>query len=262
MSGPVAVNHAVEGPPGAPALVLANSLGTSLAMWDPQVRALAARYRVVRYDQRGHGASPVPPGPYASADLGLDLLALLDRLGIDRAHVCGLSLGGMTAMWVAAHAPGRVDRLVLCCTSAWLDRDAYARRAVQVRARGMESVVDAVLGRWFTPAFGARDPERLAALRQMLVTTPVEGYAGCCEAIATLDLENRLPAIAARTLVVGAAADAAIPAGHAERLAAAIPGSRLRVVPGAGHLANIEQPEAVTALILEHLGREQVEEPR
>ncbi len=253
MSAPILVHHVVEGPPDAPAVVLSNSLGTSLGMWDAQASALRRRFRVVRYDHRGHGASPVPRGPYGIADLGSDLVKLLDHLEIERAHICGLSLGGMVAMWVAINAPGRVDRLVLCCTSAKLGPpERWAKRAALVRRRGTEAVADAVVGRWFTPGFARRRPDEVARLREMLVATPSRGYAACCGAIERLDLEPDLPAIRAETLVVVADADPSIPPEHGRRIAGAVPRARLEALPGA-HLVNVERPREVTALLVGHL---------
>jgi 3-oxoadipate enol-lactonase len=249
----VEVRHTVAGPADAPVLVLSNSIGSSLAAWEQQ-EPLAAEVRVVRYDQRGHGRSPVPPGPYTLADLGADVVALLDRLEVSRASFCGLSLGGMVGMWLAAYAPDRIDRLLLCCTSvepgtpqAWHDR------AATVRADGMGPLADAVLGRWFTPGFREREPGTAAQMRAMFEATPPEGYAGCCEAIATMDLEPALPRIAAPTLVVAGAQDPATPPPHAERIAAGIPGARVEVVDDAAHLAPVEQPAALNALIRAHL---------
>ena len=157
---PEALHHESAGDERAPALVLGCSLGTAAAMWEPQVAALAEHLRVIRYDHRGHGASPVPPGPYEIEDLGRDVLALLDRLGIERASVGGVSLGGMVAMWLGANAPDRVERLVLCCTSAHLPpASAWAERAAAVREAGTTEVVaDAVVARWLTPAFAAAHP--------------------------------------------------------------------------------------------------------
>jgi 3-oxoadipate enol-lactonase len=255
----VAVHHVVDGPADAPVLLLANSLGSNVDMWRPQVAALAGpgHRRVVRFDLRGHGRSPVPPGPYSLDDLGGDALALLDRLEIDRASVCGLSLGGMIGMWLASHAPERVDRLVVCCTSALLGPpSAWAERAQTVLAGGTRAVADAVLGRWVTPGFAARHPDRVAELRAMLEQTPAMGYAGCCAAIEHMDLRASLPSISAPTLVIAGADDPATPPSHAELIAAGIPGARLIVVPDAAHLAAVEQPEAVTRLILDHLRRE------
>jgi 3-oxoadipate enol-lactonase len=246
----VAVHYTVDGPPDAPVLVLGSSLGATSAVWESQVPALARRFRVVRYDHRGHGASPVPPAPYRLEDLGADVVALLDRLDVARAGLAGLSLGGMVSMWVAAHAPQRVDRLALLCTSVdfapaqrWLDR------AAAVRAGGMDAVADAVIDRWFTPGFAARHPDRVAAALRMLRSTPVEGYAGGCAAIASATLAPALARITAPTLVVAADADPAAPREEADRVVAAIPGARLRLVADAAHLAPVEQPAAVARLL-------------
>ena len=250
----IAVHHRVDGPPDAPALLMINSLGADLSMWEPQLPALTARFRVIRYDARGHGRSPVPPGRYALADLGRDALDLLDRLGVARAHVCGLSLGGMTAMWLAAHAPGRVDRLVLLCTSALLGPPSgWAGRAAEVRAEGTGAVADAVLARWLTPAYAAAHPGELRRLRDMVAATPPIGYAGACAAIEEMDLRPDLPGIVAPTLVVAGADDPATPPEHGAAIAAGVPGARLELVAGAAHLASWEQAETVNRLILEAL---------
>ena len=254
MTGPVELHHVVDGSPSAPALVLLDSLGTTLDMWDPQVAVLARHFRVIRCDLRGHGRSPVPPGPYSIADLGGDLLALLDRLGIERAHLCGLSIGGMIAMWVAAHEPGRVDRLVVCCSSAKLDRaETYRKRAATVRAEGTRAVAATVVVRWFTPAFVAADPALVDRMRATIASIPAEGYAACCDALAVMDLESDIESIVAPTLAIAGAQDEAIPPEHSYALAARIPRSRVIVVDDAAHLANIEQPAAVTGHILDHL---------
>ncbi|HEY8582202.1 MAG TPA: 3-oxoadipate enol-lactonase [Capillimicrobium sp.] len=250
----VVVHHAEDGPAGGSTVVFVNSLGSTLEMWEPQARALAAHHRVVRFDLRGHGRSPVPPGPYALDDLGADVLALMDRLEIERASLCGLSLGGMVAMWTAIAAPQRVDRLALCCTSAALGPpEAWRERAALVRSSGTEAVADAVVGRWLTPGFAAEHPDERARLRAMIAATPAEGYAGCCAAIERMDLERHLHRITAPTLVVAGADDPATPPDHAQRIAAAIPGARAHVVDGAAHLANVEQPARVTALLAAHL---------
>jgi 3-oxoadipate enol-lactonase len=250
----VAVHHRLDGPPDAPALLLINSLGADLSMWDPQLPALSARFRVIRYDARGHGRSPVPPGRYALDDLGRDALDLLDRLGVARAHVCGLSLGGMTAMWLAAHAPERVDRLVLFCTSALLGPPAgWAERAAKVRAGGTGAVAGAVVGRWLTPGYAAAHPGQVRRLREMVAATPPIGYAGACAAIEEMDLRPDLPGIVAPTLVVAGADDPATPPAHGAAIAAAIPGARLEIVAGAAHLASYEQAATANRLILEAL---------
>lgn len=254
MSGPIAVHYEVTGPADAPVLVLASSLGASRDVWDAQVVALAERFRVVCYDHRGHGATPTPPGPHAIADLGGDLLALLDHLAVDRAHVGGLSLGGMVALWVAAHAPQRVDRVVACCTAAHLGPpEQWTERAATVRARGTQAVADAVVDRWVTPAFADRHPDRVAWLRDMIVTTTDEGYAGCCEAIAGMDLRTALADVTAPTLVIAAAEDMATPPSYAEEIATLAADARVAVIEHAAHLAPVEQPAAVTGLIADHL---------
>jgi len=254
IGAPVAVHHVVEGPADAPAVVLSHSLGATLATWAPQAAALARSFRVVRYDLRGHGASPVPPGPYALADLGADIVRLLDRLGIARADLVGLSLGAMASLWVAARYPARVRRLVVACTAAWLGPPAaWAERARVVRAGGVAAVADSVVGRWFTPGFREREPVRFADMRALLAATPREGYAGCCAAIETMDLRGDLPAIAAPTLAIAGADDPATPPDLLREIADAIPGARLAMVAGAAHLANIEQPKRITELLLGHL---------
>jgi 3-oxoadipate enol-lactonase len=251
---PVELAHTVDGPDGAPTVVLSNSLGSTPAMWDAQAPALAERLRVVRYDHRGHGRSPVPPAPYAIDDLGADVLAMLDRLGLERVHWCGLSLGGMVGMWMAINAPERIDRLVLCCTSARLGPpEMWADRAATVRAHGVDAVADAGIERWLSPGFVEREPEVAARVRAMLVATPAEGYAACCGVIERMDLLPRLDEIRAPTLVIAADDDPATPPEDGERIASAIPGARLEIVRGARHLATIEQPGAMTELIVAHL---------
>lgn len=246
-------HHVVQGRSGAAALVLSNSLGSTLAMWDPQVFELSERFLVVRYDLRGHGASALPPPPYDVSDLGTDVLDLLDRLDISRAHLCGASLGGLVSLWVAEHAPERVDRLVLCCTSARFGTpEPWFERAALVRAEGTGAVADAVVGRWFTPGYAGRHPDVVARMRDMIASTPAEGYAACCEVVGTADLRPDLGSIRAPTLVVAGASDPAVPAPDVEALASGIPRCVVASVDAA-HLANVEQPERVTELIVQHL---------
>jgi 3-oxoadipate enol-lactonase len=241
------------GPADAPVVVLSNSLGATRAMWDPQVPALAERYRVVTYDTRGHGESPVPAGPYTIDDLVDDLVALLDEVGARRAHVVGLSLGGMTAMRLAAREPARVRRLALLCTSVRLDARTYADRAQTVRITGTAALAPAVVSRWVTPRFAAEHPDRVADLEAMVAGTPDEGYAGCCEAIAGIDLRADLAAITAPTLVIAGADDPATPPEHLRAIADGIAGARMLTLSPAAHLANVEQPLQVTGALLEHL---------
>jgi 3-oxoadipate enol-lactonase len=248
------LHHLFEGPVSADVCVLSNSLGATLRMWDPQAAVLTRDARVLRYDMRGHGRSPVPAPPYTLADLGADLIALLDRHGVERASLCGVSLGGMVSMWVAAHAPERVARLVVCSSSALLGPpEAWAERAALVRRSGMEAVADAVVARWFTPAFAAARPDVVAPVRADLAATPPAGYAACCEVVGAMDLRADLGSIRAATLVIGAAHDPSTPPEHARAIAAGIPGARLVVLPDGAHLVNLETPDVVTALISGHL---------
>jgi 3-oxoadipate enol-lactonase len=249
------LHYETTGPEDAWPVLMAGSLGTTLAMWDPQVRTLASSARVVRLDQRGHGRSPVPPGPYTLGDLGGDALALLDRLGIARVSFCGLSIGGMVGMWLAANVPERIHRLVLICTSAVMPKAAgYGERAVAVRSAGtVEVIADAVIERWFTPDFAKQSPDLIARFRAMLVSTPAEGYAGCCEAIDGLNLSEDLGAINAPTLVIAGADDPATPPDRGEGIANAVSGARFHIVDHAAHLASVQQAAAVTDLICDHL---------
>jgi 3-oxoadipate enol-lactonase len=252
-SRPVEVPHRVDGPQDAPALVLSNSLGSTSEMWDPQIPALSERFRVIRYEIRGHDSAPVPDGPYSLDDLGGDVIALLDRLGVERAHFAGLSLGGMTGMWLAVNAPERIDRLVLLCTSAMLARDHdWPLRARTVREKGTGAVAQAVVERWFTPGYAEAHPDVAEHMREMVADTPAEGYASACDAIAAMDLVEDLTRVTAPTLVIAGREDPATPPRHGEQIAGQIPGARLELVDAA-HLASYERPDEVTELLLSHL---------
>jgi 3-oxoadipate enol-lactonase len=247
-------HHVIEGPDDAPVLIMGSSLGTSSAMWDAQLD-LAGAFRVVRYDHRGHGSSATPEPPYEIADLAGDVLELMDALGVERAHHCGLSIGGMIGMWLGANAPERVNRLILICTSAQLGPPSLWReRAAAVREAGTtEPVADAVVDRWLTPRFAVEHPEIRTRLRAMLLDCDPVGYAACCGAIERMDLRGGLPRITAPALVISGSDDSATPIEHQRLLADAIPGARHEVVAPAAHIAAVERPEAVTGLIREHL---------
>jgi 3-oxoadipate enol-lactonase len=250
----VEVHAVVSGRADAPAVVLSNSLGSTHRMWDAQLADLEQRFRVVRYDTRGHGASPVPDGPYGIDDLADDLVALLDRLGIAKAHLVGLSLGGMTVMRVAIRNPERVQRLALLCTGAQLPpASAWTERAALVRAQGSAAVAAAVVQRWFTPSYLEANPGVRGTYEQMIAETSAEGYAACCEAIAELDLREQLSTITAPTLAIAGADDPATPPAKLDEIVARIPGARLLTVPQAAHLANAEQPATITPALIEHL---------
>ena len=247
--------YTVDGPEDAPVLVLGSSVGSTGTMWEPQVEALSRGHRVVRYDHRGHGDSRPATPPRSLADLGGDVVALLDALAAARASLAGLSLGGMVAMWVAAHHPDRVDRVALVCTAAALGpREFWLQRAAAVREAGMASIAGGVLARWFTPGYPLRHPDVVARLRAEFEAVDPEAYAGCCESIADMDLREDLPRITAPTLVLAGEDDPATPPALAEDIATRIPGARLAVVPDAAHLGSVEQPVAFTTLLLDHLG--------
>lgn len=250
----VEVHAAVEGRDDAPVVVLAGSLGSTLEMWEPQVPVLAEHFRVVRYDARGHGRSPAPPGPYTFDDLADDAAALLDRLGVARASFVGLSIGGMTGMRLASREPERIDRLALLCTSAHLGPSAgWAERAATVRAQGTEAVAAAVVSRWLVEHHRAADPALVQRLEAMVAGACDEAYAACCDMLLTLDLRADLPAITAPVLALAGADDPATPPEHLRAIADAVPRARLHVVPDAAHLANLDQPDEVNAALLQHL---------
>lgn len=251
----IELHHRLDGPEDAPVIAFANSLGTSLAMWDDQAAMLAGRFRVLRFDQRGHGASPVPPGPYSVDQLADDLLGLLDRLGIERAHLCGLSLGGAVSIRVAATAPERIGRLALCCTApSFPPAEQWSERAAAVRAGGMEAVVGTVLERWLSPELVRIRPEAHRRVAAMLRDCPPEGYAASCEALAGLDLDSDLGAIVAPTLVVSGADDPVSPPERGAATTAAIFSARHLVIDGARHLANVERPDEFATALAHHFG--------
>jgi 3-oxoadipate enol-lactonase len=224
-----------------------------MQMWASQVPALAVDYRVISVDLRGHGRSPVPAGPYSLGELAGDVIAVLDRRGVERASVCGLSLGGMVGLTIAAIAPDRLDHLVAACVVAVPAAPAaWHERAQHVLAGGSAAVSDLVIERW---GYRDRAPEIAQLVREMLAATPREGYAGACEAIANMDLRPALPLVAASTLLLAGSDDPAAPASVAQEMAAAMPDARVGVVEGAAHLLNVEAPTATTAAILTHLRR-------
>ncbi|MCW0206069.1 MAG: 3-oxoadipate enol-lactonase [Achromobacter sp.] len=248
------VAYRYDGDPGLPTLVLSNSIGTTLRMWDAQIPALARRFRVLRYDTRGHGSSSVPPGAYSLDRLGRDVLELLDGLGIARAHFLGLSLGGIIGQWLGVHAPERIDRLVLSNTSAYLGPAPQwdERIAATLRAGDMEETASTFLGNWFPPAMLQAGGATVDKFRDMLLRTDKHGLAGAFAAVRDADLRRTIALIPNPTLVIAGRDDTVTAASHGERIAATIPGARLLVLP-AVHLSNVELPEAFESAVLEFL---------
>jgi 3-oxoadipate enol-lactonase len=236
-------------------LVFSNSLGTDFTMWDPQVAALEPRFRILRYDTRGHGQSAVTPADYSIEQLGRDVLGLLDALGIDRVHFCGLSMGGMIGMWLGIHAPQRLHRLVLSNTAARIGtRETWNARIATVRKEGMKPVAAAVIERWFTPEFRVSFPEKVAHAQRMLENSPPEGYAACCAAIRDMDQREALAQIKAPTLVIYGGRDPVTPASDAHFLKDRILGA-VEVELPAAHLSNVEQADAFTEAAIYFLSR-------
>jgi 3-oxoadipate enol-lactonase len=247
--------HVVEdGPPDGPVVVLGPSLGTDLGLFDAQAHELADRYRVIRYDLRGHGGSPVVPGPYSVADLADDVVHLLDGLGIDRFAYAGVSLGGAIGLQLAVTVPDRVERLIVMASAArFPDPPSWKARADRVRSEGTDFLVPSRIGAWVTPGFAESHPEETERLLGMLRSTSREGYAACCETIEAFDVRDQLPTITAPTLVIAGADDPATAPDTVRLIADGIPGARFVVVPSASHLVSAEQPEAVTTEIRQFL---------
>jgi 3-oxoadipate enol-lactonase len=247
------LHHRLDGPDDAPVLVLAPSLGTTLALWEPQLAALAGPFRVLRIDHRGHGDSPLPPEHATVEGFADDLVALLDELGIGRVSLCGLSLGGALCLTVAARAPARVERLVLaCCGPRFGEPAQWSQRARTVRADGMGAIADTVVARWFTEAFQRRAPDVVSAYAAMVRATPPEGYARCCEAVGRYDARDLLGRVRAPTTVLTGRHDPVSGPPDGELLATGIAGARL-VLLDAAHLANVEQPQAFSDAVLDAL---------
>jgi len=238
------LNYEISGPGDAPPLVFSNSLGTNLNMWDGQMAEAERQWRVIRYDQRGHGGSDAPAGDYALDRFGLDVIDLLAALGIEKTAFCGLSMGGMTGLWLALNHPGRFSRMALCNTSAFLPPpDLWNDRIRAVSEGGMSAIDQAVMERWFTDTFRAAQPDEAERIRQMILTTKPQGYAGCSAAIRDMDQRGAIGAIEMPALIVIGAHDPATPPDHGELIAATITGAQ-SVTLDAAHLSNIEQPEA------------------
>ncbi|UPK32971.1 3-oxoadipate enol-lactonase [Bradyrhizobium sp. 186] len=244
------INVSVEGRDGGPTLMLSNSLGCTLQMWEPQMKALTQVFRVIRYDRRGHGKSNVPPGPYSMERFGRDVLAILDDLNIEKVHWCGLSMGGMVGQWLGANAPERFGKLILANTSCYYaEPTKWLERIQAVKEGGIAAVADAVIGGWLTADFREREPQITAKMKSMLLASPVEGYLACCEALSTLDQRELLPKIKSPTLVIAGRHDMATPISAGELIRSNIPGASMTIIDAA-HISNVEQPHAFTDAVV------------
>jgi 3-oxoadipate enol-lactonase len=250
----IQIYYELSGPSDAPVVMLSNSLGTRLEMWDPQMPTLTERYRVLRYDSRGHGRSDAPPGPYTIATLGEDALGLLDALGLAEVHFCGLSKGGMVGQWLASHHGDRLLTLTLVATAAHLGpAELWDQRIEQSAREGMAAIVDGVTERWFTAGYRATPRPEVDQVRAMILATSPQGYGGCCAAIRDMDQRETIRTIRTPTLIVAGADDPATTVDVMRDLHERIPGSRFVEIPQAAHLLNIEQAErfnrALTAFL-------------
>jgi 3-oxoadipate enol-lactonase len=244
------INVSVEGRDGGPTLMLSNSLGCTLQMWEPQMKALTQVFRVIRYDRRGHGKSSVAPAPYTMERFGRDVLAILDDLNIEKVHWCGLSMGGMVGQWLGANAPERFGKLILANTSCYYAEPIkWLERIDAVKKGGIAAVADGVIAGWLTQDFREREPDITARMKAMLLATPVEGYLACCEALSTLDQRALLPKIKSPTLVIAGRHDQATPISAGELIRSNIPGASMTIIDAA-HISNVEQPHAFTDAVV------------
>jgi len=250
----ISINFEIDGPDGAPWLVLSNSLLTNLSMWDDQVAALRQSFRILRYDQRGHGGTQATEGSYSFDLLVADIIALLDMLGIKRAHFCGLSMGGMTALFLAQRHAQRFDRIIACdCGPASTPASAqqWQERIALAGKDGMGALVEPTIGRWFPLDFVAGKPPVLDKVRQMIRSTPIAGFSGCAQALSDYDLRPGLASIDRPTLLIVGTKDATL--AGIRQIKDAVRGAALVELEGAGHISNLEQPAAFTRAMREFL---------
>lgn len=249
--GSHALHYRVDGGQG-PWLTFCNSLGTDLHMWDVQVAALSTRFRVLRYDRRGHGKSSAPPPPYALADLGDDVLALLDALDIERTHYCGISIGGQVAQWLAIHWPQRLDRVVICATASRIGSEgSWSSRIAAVQAQGLAPLREATAERWFGADFRRHATDQVEAILDSFVATAVPGYVGCCAALAGADLRAAAGSIQVPLFAIAGDEDPVCPPNDLRAIADAC-GGQLRTLPGR-HLVNVESADAFNKVLLDFL---------
>ncbi len=247
--GEVPLAYKWAGDPAGSILLLSHSLGASGLMWEPQIRELGQHFRLLIPDHRGHGDSSVPEQVYSIEDFGLDVLEMLDQLKLQRVHFCGLSLGGMIGMWMAQHAPERIDRLVLCNTAAKImDTGLLQDRLRLIRQQGLEAIAQSVIDRWFTKRFQSDRPDVVQAARRMFLATSATGYVNTSEAVCNLDLRGGLASITCPTLIIAGRHDLATPLAWNESIASAIAGSEFKVLEAA-HLSNIEAAGSFNQLV-------------
>jgi 3-oxoadipate enol-lactonase len=243
------INVEIEGPADAPPLMFSNSLGTDLHMWDEQAAALKNRFRIIRYDTRGHGKSGAPPGPYSMERLGRDVLKILSSLGILRVRWCGLSMGGMTGMWLARHVPECIERMVLSNTAAKSGNpDLWNARIRTVNTKGIAAIADTTMERWFTKNFRERAKDTISRVQETLLATDPQGYVGCGSAIRDMDQRWGIADIKTKTLVIAGKQDIATTVANAELIVSRIKGAKLKLI-NAAHISNVEQPAAFTDAI-------------
>jgi len=252
----ITMYYELLGHPEAPVVMLGNSLGTRLEMWDAQIPMLDERYRILRYDTRGHGRTEAPDGDYAIEQLADDARALLDALQIDKVHFCGLSMGGMIGQKLGAAHGERLLSLTLCSTACRMaPKEMWDERIRTARAGGMKHLVDGTVERWFTEPFRASSRAEVDAVRAMILNTPAHGYAACCAAIRDMDLCEEIRRIGVPTLILVGDQDPATPPEKAREIEARIHRAALKIIPEAAHLLNIEQPVAFNHALEAFLGR-------
>jgi len=247
------IHYQFDGPEQGPVIMLSNSLASNLSMWDDQVFTFVeAGFRVLRYDSRGHGQSAVPPGPYSIEMLAQDAVGLLDSLGLDKVLFCGLSKGGMVGQMLGVRHAERLICLALCSTSAHMGPpEIWDERIKAVQDQGMQAVADATIDRWFTHAGQKCIPEKVEAVRQMVLNTPVQGFCASCEAIRDMDQRQAISCITLPTFVLVGEFDPGTTVSHAQLIQGQIAGSKLEVIKDAAHMINIEQAEACTSMLLD-----------
>ena len=256
----ILMNYELSGKKKAPVVMMSHSLGSSLTMWEPQLESLEPHFQVLRYDTRGHGGTEAPRGPYTLDLLGEDAISLLNALGIDQMHWVGLSLGGMIGQSLALNHSDRLFSAALCDTSAMIPSEAqpvWQERINIAREKGLQPLLEPTLERWFSPAFLSRNSERVAMVRKEFLTTPVEGYIGCVEAIRKLNYLDRLIEVKSPTLIIVGEDDPGMPVSAAEAMQARIKDSKLVIIPSARHLSNVEQPAAFNAALVGFLRKKE-----